>query len=64
MTTSGCPEGAIRLYCKRVCPSPGVEQVLCECMYYMYEKQWPVAEAGMSAVKVRQAEMALTTGSL
>lgn len=30
----------------------------------MYEKQWPVAEAGMSAVKVRQAAMALTTGSL
>lgn len=28
---------------------PGVEQVLGECKFYDYEKQWPVAEARLSA---------------
>lgn len=43
---------------------PHTQRVLRKCIYYEHEKQWPVAEAGLSAVKVIQAAVALTTGSL
>lgn len=43
---------------------PGMEQVLGECNFYDYEKQWPVAEARLSAVTMSQTVMAFTMGSL
>lgn len=43
---------------------PGIEHALGERNYYDHAKQWPVAEAGLSAVTMRQAGMPLTTGSL
>lgn len=64
MSALGWPEDTIRSHCERICPTPGIEQVLSERIYYEYERQWPVAEAGPSAVKVIQEAMALTTGSL
>ena len=41
-----------------------MEQVLGKCNFSGYEKQWPVAEARLSAVTMSQTAMAFTTGSL
>lgn len=38
----------------KVYPMPGMEQVLGECNFYDSEKQWPVAEARLSAVTMSQ----------